>query len=90
LDVRSEECYFWATHQQAEIDLFITYQGKRFGFECKCTDQPKVTKSMIIAREELSLDHLFIVTPVEETFLLDEKTTVLALKDCLKTITSIA
>lgn len=62
-------------------ELFISYQGKRLGFEFKCTDQPKVTKSIVSAHDSLSLDHLFIVTPIEETFLLDEQTTVLALKD---------
>jgi predicted AAA+ superfamily ATPase len=82
LDLRSEECYFWATHQLAELDLFVCYKGRRLGFEFKCTDQPKITKSMMSAREALSLDHLFIVTPIEETFPLDEQTMVLALKDC--------
>lgn len=82
LNLRSEECYFWATHQSAELDLFICYEGRRLGFEFKCTDQPKITKSMVSARDSLFLDHLFIVTPIEETFLLDEQTTVLALKDC--------
>jgi uncharacterized protein len=82
LDLRPEECYFWATHQHAEIDLFVIYKSKRLGFEFKCTDQPKITKSMVQARESLSLDHIYIVTPVEETFPLDEHTTVLALKDC--------
>ncbi len=90
LNLRSEECYFWATHQDAELDLFVTYQGKRFGFEFKCTDQPKITKSMVSARESLSLDHLFIVTPIEESFHLNEKTTVLALNDCRKFIDQIS
>lgn len=86
LDLRSEECYFWATHQMAELDLFVSYNKQRLGFEFKCTDQPKLTKSMTSAVEFLSLDHLFIVTPIEETFKLDEKTTVLALKDTQKII----
>jgi len=82
LNLRNEECYFWATHQEAELDLYVTYEGKKFGFEFKCTDQPKITKSMSAARESIPLDHLFIVTPIEETFALDKNTTVLALKDC--------
>lgn len=86
LDLRSEECYFWATHQMAELDLFISYNKQRLGFEFKCTDQPKITKSMTSAVDFLSLDHLFIVTPIEKTFKLDEKTTVLALKDTQKII----
>ena len=87
LNLRPEECYFWATHQLAELDLFICYEGRRIGFEFKCTDQPKITKSMISARDSLSLNHLFILTPIEETFQLDEQTTVLALKDCRDAIT---
>lgn len=90
LNLRSQECYFWATHQQAELDLYVQFKGQRLGFEFKCTDQPKKTKSMSLAREALSLDHLFIVTPIEETFRLDENTTVLALKDCLNVITAIS
>jgi hypothetical protein len=89
LDVRPEECYFWATHQLAELDLFVQIKGKRIGFEFKCTDQPKRTKSMTSASSSLALDHLYIVTPVEETFPLDEKTSVLALKDCQKIVAHI-
>jgi uncharacterized protein len=81
-DLRSEECTFWATHQGAEIDLFIQYKGHKLGFEFKCTDQPKITKSMVSGSDSLGLDHLYIVTPVQETFPLSERTTVLALKDC--------
>lgn len=82
LDLRSEECYFWATHQEAELDLFIDYKGRRLGFEFKCTDQPKITKSMVSGFNALQLDHLYIVTPIEETFRLNEQTTVLALREC--------
>jgi len=82
LQVRPEECFFWGTHQGAELDLFIPYKNKRIGFEFKCTDQPKITKSMMQAHADLELDHLYIVTPIEESFPLSEKTSVLALKDC--------
>ncbi|MDR3624260.1 MAG: ATP-binding protein [Chlamydiales bacterium] len=90
LSLRPEECYFWATHQLAELDLFINYKGRKLGFEFKCTDQPKITKSMMSAKESLSLDHLFIITPIEETFSLNEYTTVLALKECKDTIQKLA
>lgn len=88
LNLRTEQCYFWATHQLAEVDLFTIYKGKRLGFEFKCTDRPKITKSMLSATDSLSLDHLFIVTPIEETFALSKTTTVLALKDCKSTVES--
>ena len=41
---------------------------------------------MASAYESLVFDHLFIVTPIEETFLLDEGVTVLALRDCLEAV----
>ena len=73
---------FWGTHQGAELDLLCMIKGKRIGFEFKVSDQPKITKSMRIALHELRLDHLYIVTPIEQSFPMEEKVSVLALKDC--------
>lgn len=75
LELRSEDCYFWSTHNEAEIDLFTFKNGKRLGFECKYTDHPKITKSMNIAREDLRLDHLYVVFPGKKTFPLQENIT---------------
>jgi len=72
LRLRSEECFFWSTQTDAELDLFVFQQGKRIGFEFKYTDAPKITKSMRIAQQDLKLDHLFIVYPGTENFPLDE------------------
>lgn len=63
LDAQQEECYFWGTHQQAELDLLIVKNGKRMGFEVKYSGAPKLTKSMQIAQEDLSLDALTVVYP---------------------------
>ncbi len=63
LDAEQEECYFWATHQQAELDLLIIKNGKRLGFEIKYSAAPKLTKSMQIAREDLNLDSITVVYP---------------------------
>jgi predicted AAA+ superfamily ATPase len=76
--------YFWGTHQENELDLFIPYKNKRFGFEIKLTDQPKITRSMRLAIEDLNLDYLFIVTPIEESFMLEDKIHVIALRDIKK------
>lgn len=81
LHLRASACSFWATHQEAELDLFAEVSGKRIGFEFKCTDQPKMTKSMASAKANLHLDHLYIITPIEASFALDEEVSVLALKD---------
>jgi len=63
LDAQQEECYFWGTHQQAELDLLIIKNGKRLGFEIKYSGAPKLTKSMQIAQKDLALDSLIVVYP---------------------------
>lgn len=67
----SEECYFWKTQSGAELDLLLLKNGKRLGFEIKYTDQPKITRSMRIAFQDLKLDHLYVIFPGKESFPLD-------------------
>ena len=73
LQAASQECFFWASHTEGELDLFIIKGGKRFGFEFKYGDSPKITKSMHIALEDLKLDHLGLIYPGREIFPLDDK-----------------
>jgi hypothetical protein len=47
--------------------------GRRYGVEIKFTDAPAVTKSMRIALQDLQLDRLWIVAPVESRYELAEK-----------------
>lgn len=70
-----EECFFWATQSGAELDLLIIKDGKRLGFEIKYTDTPKITKSMMIALQDLHLDHLYVIHPHHATFPLADKIT---------------
>lgn len=63
LQARDNECFFWATHGHAELDLLIIKGNKKFGFEFKYTDTPKMTPSMKIALEHLELDRLFLIYP---------------------------
>lgn len=74
-----EECFFWATHADAELDLFVLLKGKRIGFEFKYADVPKVTKSMHSALASLSLDALFVVYPGAEKFELADRVTAVPL-----------
>lgn len=71
-DASPEECYFWGTHNGAELDLLIIKNGKRFGFEFKYTDHPKVTKSMQIALEDLELTNITLISPGKHNFPLTE------------------
>lgn len=81
LNERSEEAYFWRTHQGAELDLLIFRQGKRIGFEFKFTDVPRTTKSMHQAISDLGLEHLYAIYPGKRTFALKEKITAMNLQD---------
>ena len=67
-----EECHFWATQQGAELDLLIVRGKRRRGFEIKHTRSPVVSKSVLIAREDLGLDSIDIIHRGSETYLLRE------------------
>lgn len=74
-------CYFWATHAGGEIDLLTIHNGVKKGFEIKYTDAPKVTKSMLLAIEDLSLERIFIIYPGEKDYSLHDKIQVIAAKN---------
>ncbi len=62
------ECFFWATHQGAELDLLVVRGSQRLGFEFKHTVAPGVTKSMRIAMADLKLDRLDVVHLGQNTY----------------------
>jgi predicted AAA+ superfamily ATPase len=70
LGVNRRDCYFWATHGGAELDLLVVRGRHRHGFEVKRTDAPKVTPSMRAAQESLDLTSLDVVFPGQDTFAL--------------------
>ena len=61
LGVRADQCYFWATHADAELDLLVVDGSHRRGFEFKRTTAPSVTPSMRSALADLKLDRLDVV-----------------------------
>ncbi len=81
LNLRSEEVYFWSTHNQAEIDLVTFQNGKRIGYEFKYRDVPSLTHSMKIAANDLALDHIYVITPKTKKHKLASYITALTLED---------
>jgi predicted AAA+ superfamily ATPase len=67
-----EECFFWATHGGAELDLLIVRGRQRLGFEVKRTTSPTTSRSMHAARETLRLDELIVIHAGEHSFPLGE------------------
>lgn len=68
LEARPSECFFWATHTGAELDLLIVRGRRRWGFEFKRSSAPEFTKSMRIALEDLHLDRLFVIHAGKDRF----------------------
>ncbi|MBC8323972.1 MAG: ATP-binding protein [Candidatus Marinimicrobia bacterium] len=74
-------CYYWRTRAGAELDLLYISGSEKYGFEMKCTDSVKVTKSMRIAIQDLNLKELYIVYPGKDTFRIDENITAIPISD---------
>jgi predicted AAA+ superfamily ATPase len=68
LGARPEECFFWATHAGAELDLLVVRGRKRLGFEFKRTAAPTLTRSMRSARDDLRLERLDVIHAGAHTF----------------------
>ena len=58
-----DEAYFWATHQEAEIDLLLRRGDRLYGVECKRGDAPKMTPSIRSALAALPLERVAVVHP---------------------------
>ena len=75
------EPFFWATHAGAELDLLLTSNGKRYGFEVKFTEAPRTTRSMRVALSDLGLERLFVVYPGDEGYALDSRIEALPVRE---------
>ena len=74
------DAYFYATHRGAELDLLLLRRGRRWGFEFKCTDAPRTTKSMHVVVDDLGLEHRWVVYPGDREYPLADAITALPLK----------
>ena len=79
-----EECYFWAAHSGAELDLLVVRGKVRRGFEFKRTTAPAVTRSMRIAIEDLGLSRLYVVYAGSHSFAMGPRIRAIALDRLLE------
>ena len=86
LGANLDECYFWATHAGAELDLLVIRGKKRLGFEIKRTSSPKVTPSMQSALNDLNLHRLDIIHAGDKTFSLAKNIRAVAISRLLEDI----
>ena len=80
--------YFYSTQRGAELDLLLLRRGQRWGFEFKCSDAPRTTKSMHIVMQDLGLAHLWAVYPGDLSYPLADDITALPLKNIGKILGS--
>ena len=86
LGARPDECFFWATHGGAALDLLVVRGSKRRGFEFNRTSAPKRSRSMTIASNDLRLDTLDVLHAGEQTFPIGERMRAVATGDLLGVI----
>ena len=80
LQASPEECFFWAKHSRAEIDLLVAKGQTLQAFEFKYSSAPKLAPSMRAAQEELGLSGITVVCPGELSYQLNETVRVTNLK----------
>jgi hypothetical protein len=78
------ECFFWATHAGAELDLLVVRGRTRIGFEFKRTVAPSTTPSMRVAMKDLGLNRLDVVHAGTDTFPLAPRIRAVAMSRLLK------
>ncbi|OGT50940.1 MAG: hypothetical protein A3F17_08110 [Gammaproteobacteria bacterium RIFCSPHIGHO2_12_FULL_41_15] len=84
LHVKNEVCFFWGVHGQAELDLLVLKDGKKWGFEIKYSDAPQLNHSMQQACELLSLEKLFVIYPGQKSYSLAKHVDVIGLEQFLE------
>jgi predicted AAA+ superfamily ATPase len=86
LAARVDECFFWATHGGAELDLLVVRGQRRMGFEIKRTTSPQITSSMRYALSDLHLRSLDVIHAGETSFPMDKKIRAVAFRSLLQDI----
>ena len=61
LAAHPEQCFHWSTHSGAELDLMVAAGNRRYGFEIKRSEAPRLTPSMRSAFATLGLERLDVV-----------------------------
>ncbi len=79
-----EECFFWATHGGAELDLLIVRGNLRLGFEFKRTSAPRITPAMRQAIADLRLRRLDVIHAGDQTFPLAGNVRAVAVESLLR------
>ena len=61
LAAHPDQCFHWSTHSGAELDLLIVAGNRRYGFEVKRNEAPRLMPSMRSAFATLKLERLDVI-----------------------------
>ncbi len=81
--------YTWRTRAGAELDLLLTRDGRRYGFEIKRASAPTTTRSMHAALADLKLEKLIVVIPGRDVYPLAARIEVRGLAEIVSAPTDI-
>jgi hypothetical protein len=71
------------------MDLVLETGTSRIGIECKASSAPNVTRGFWSAKEDLNLDEVMIVAPVDSAYPYGNGVTVCSLSECLTRLESL-
>lgn len=80
---------YYRTSNGAEMDLVLEAGTSRIGIECKASSSPKVTRGVWSAKEDLKLNEVLIVAPVDSAYPYGDGVTVCSLAECLARLESL-
>lgn len=90
LGARPQQCFFWATHAGAEIDLVVMAGRHRLGFEVKLTTAPSASASARTALADLRLARVDVVHAGTETYPLTDRIRALSMARLLEDLRPLA
>jgi predicted AAA+ superfamily ATPase len=76
--------YFYRTSSGNEIDLILERGNEKIAIEFKATSAPKIGKGIYQAIDDLGIENLWIVAPVEENYALNERVNISTLSNFLQ------
>jgi len=73
--------YYYRTSHGAEIDFICVYGNKMLAIECKATVSPSVSKGTYISMQDLNIQKLIVIAPINEGWKKSENTIVASLHE---------
>lgn len=86
---RADQCYHWATHSGASLDLLVVSGKHRHGFEIKRTESPRLTASMRSAVATLNLDRLDVIHAGQGRFQLAPKVRAMCVQEAIEELAEV-